>query len=349
MPEDVLSETSSVSSASPLSQRPKLKPKAISERLSNRSPSPTRKQLFLLERASPSIKIRQPGTDVPYMRGVVELRNALGKEIAFETLTPMASTSYLPMLSTPHTQRPRRLNDYGRAFRTFKTQQGSASNGHKDENAWARVVWAVLELGIREAQASRLEINSVQTQGIESSLLPTQISGSPFAKKADFVFGFSPDQTDVKALYERWAIRHPGVSMSHMQDAYTSSLLLSYAIELKEPSGDQSEASIQLAVYHTALLQKMRDLAQISGSTEPVPALLGWTVVGHEWNPHITSMLEDGNIICQGPFENLLAGTSSYRAIFSLLDLVKRSCKTLEDVVWPSLCRILEPSTGNTT
>ncbi|KAK5019125.1 hypothetical protein LTR60_000416 [Cryomyces antarcticus] len=188
-----------------------------------------------------------------------------------------------------------------------------------------------------------------QTQGIESSLLPTQISGSPFAKKADFVFGFSPDQTDVKALYERWAIRHPGVSMSHMQDAYTSSLLLSYAIELKEPSGDQSEASIQLAVYHTALLQKMRDLAQISGSTEPVPALLGWTVVGHEWKPHITSMLEDGNIICQGPFENLLAGTSSYRAIFSLLDLVKRSCKTLEDVVWPSLCRILEPSTGNTT
>ncbi|KAK5257397.1 hypothetical protein LTR16_000783 [Cryomyces antarcticus] len=324
MPEDVLSETSSVSSASPLSQRPKLKPKAISERLSNRSPSPTRKQLFLLERASPSIKIRQPGTDVPYMRGVVELRNALGKEFGAAIIPACLK------------DRVRDADLDGFDIIPTYAFNTSYSATEETERLWKSV---------QDIQDSARK----QTQGIESSLLPTQISGSPFAKKADFVFGFSPDQTDVKALYERWAIRHPGVSMSHMQDAYTSSLLLSYAIELKEPSGDQSEASIQLAVYHTALLQKMRDLAQISGSTEPVPALLGWTVVGHEWKPHITSMLEDGNIICQGPFENLLAGTSSYRAIFSLLDLVKRSCKTLEDVVWPSLCRILEPSTGNTT
>ncbi|KAK3064385.1 hypothetical protein LTS18_007653, partial [Coniosporium uncinatum] len=34
-------------------------------------------------------------------------------------------------------------------------------NRRKDENAWARVVWDVLELAIKEAKATRLEANSV--------------------------------------------------------------------------------------------------------------------------------------------------------------------------------------------
>jgi len=127
-------------------------------------------------------------------------------------------------------------------------------------------------------------------------MLPTHISGLPLAKKADFVFAYSPDNEEVDILCSKFSVAHPGISLSHMHDAYTRSILLSYAIELKEPSGDQSEASMQLAVFQSALLNKIQALALLGRQDDwaQIPPLLGWTVMGHEWKPYISSILEDG-------------------------------------------------------
>lgn len=45
-----------------------------------------------------------------------------------------------------------------------------------------------------------------------------------------------------------------------MMDAYISGIALACAIELKEAEGKATEAEMQLAVYHAAMLWKIREL-----------------------------------------------------------------------------------------
>lgn len=104
----------------------------------------------------------------------------------------------------------------------------------------------------------------------------------------------------MEAAYRAFSDAHPGVSLSPMQDAYTRSIMLSCAAEIKEPSGDQGEAAIQLAVFQSASLAKLHELTADRSSFVPggrppceLPALLGWTIIGHEWKSYITYATPD--------------------------------------------------------
>lgn len=178
------------------------------------------------------------------------------------------------------------------------------------------------------------------------------------------MLAFSPDDEEVDHAYNAFGHAHPSVSLSHMQDAYTRSIMLSYALEIKEPSGDQGEAAIQLAVFQSASLAKLHELVtdrfgdpDEEDSQQELPALLGWTIIGHEWKSFITYATQDSIVstshnipersvltdipktqVCQGPFDHLVAGTGSLRSTFMLFDLIKRACDTLENGLWP-FCR----------
>ena len=90
-----------------------------------------------------------------------------------------------------------------------------------------------------------------------------------------------------------------------MTDAYTSGLVLACAIELKESGVKATEAEMQLAVYHAAMLWKMKELFNM-GWEDPmneeeverlIPSVVGWTVIGHKWSFYISSLLPDDSIV----------------------------------------------------
>lgn len=171
-----------------------------------------------------------------------------------------------------------------------------------------KVVSTALKLG----DTQKLELNSVQTQNIESRYLaPT---GSSTGKKADFVLAFTAQESDVNTAYRAFTSRHGHKSLSPMTDAYTSELAFACAFELKEPNGAHSEAEAQLATLHIAMLLKLEDLAHDAGAILKLPALVAWVVVGHNWFCYISTLCPDGSIACTANNSWLKdALTSSYR------------------------------------
>ena len=84
-----------------------------------------------------------------------------------------------------------------------------------------------------------------------------------------------------------------------MTDAYTRETLLVCPLEVKRQGGDYNEAVCQLAVWSAAALEKLRLLASMGGDEETVERFPypGWTVVGHEWQLHISWKGRDGNVV----------------------------------------------------
>ncbi len=80
-------------------------------------------------------------------------------------------------------------------------------------------------------------------------------------------------------------------------DAYTSQVLLGYALEAKRSDGSEKEAQLQLALFHSAILIKLFAIHGPEAKYCEIPPMLGWTMIGHRWQFHITSFLEDGNIV----------------------------------------------------
>lgn len=84
-----------------------------------------------------------------------------------------------------------------------------------------------------------------------------------------------------------------------MSDAYTRETLLACPLEVKRQGGDYNEAVCQLAVWSAAALEKLRILASMGRDKEmlesfPYP---GWTVVGHEWQLHISWKEDSGRVV----------------------------------------------------
>ncbi|KAK5215850.1 hypothetical protein LTR96_011324 [Exophiala xenobiotica] len=112
-----------------------------------------------------------------------------------------------------------------------------------------------------EAHADMLEINNVQTQSIEPRFLPTLPEATnPFAKKADIALAFKPYHDRVRQFLEDVRSKRPGMSLSQMSDAYTSSVVLGCGVEIKESGGDYNEAVVQLGIWCSAGLQKRREM-----------------------------------------------------------------------------------------
>jgi len=84
-----------------------------------------------------------------------------------------------------------------------------------------------------------------------------------------------------------------------MSDAYTREMLLACPLEVKRQGGDYNEAVCQLAVWSAAALEKLRILASMGRDKEmlvgfPFP---GWTVVGNEWQLHISWKEDSGKVV----------------------------------------------------
>jgi len=126
-----------------------------------------------------------------------------------------------------------------------------------------------------------------------------------------------------------------------MTDAYTSTVPLACAIEVKESGGDYHEAVTQLGIWSAATLEKMRLLGRGVGH-EMLPPLVGWTVIGHEWKLHICWKNAGGAVIVLGPIAQLKTGTGSLEKLFTLLALIRRVRLWLCIEVWEWISQILD-------
>lgn len=137
-----------------------------------------------------------------------------------------------------------------------------------------------------------------QTQSIETCLLPVLPDAPiPFAKKADLALAFCPHHPQVETVLNEVYRSQPGMSLSQMTDAYTSTVALACGIEVKETGGDYNEAVMQLGVWCAAGLEKIRSMRRAGVEQTLLQPLLGWTVIGHEWKLHIAWKEIDGNVV----------------------------------------------------
>ncbi|CAG8973654.1 hypothetical protein HYALB_00002220 [Hymenoscyphus albidus] len=334
--------------------RPILNPTPPSSR--QRSPSPTRKVLSQLRLARPSLRVCQPDIRVVQPPRVQQLRSMLVKKLSsgviprnfetrlrnvdpdlfeepsslFETAPTMHSTLYLDNLW--------KLTDkiYNEARRCY--------DNHLDESAWMKVVNNVLEAADLDQDSAMLRVHSIQTQSIEPVFLPKHTSQS-FAKKADLALAFSSDHPKVAAALEPVHKANPDLALSQMTDAYTSTVPLVCCLKVKERGGDYNEAIVQLGIWCTAGLERLRGLwvrtsdgSDGNSELEELPPFLGWTVVGHDWKFHIVWKDASGNVIVLGPWRVLNAGTGSHTEILILLSLIQSVKRWLEGEYWAWLC-----------
>ncbi|KAH8727357.1 hypothetical protein GQ44DRAFT_770367 [Phaeosphaeriaceae sp. PMI808] len=363
-----MDSTTDASSVISLDSRRKLK--ATSPLMKRKgSQSPERTQRVLLEQGKPPIRIRQPDStsriaSSEELQGILSadfsdnfipayfkdrLRQADPIVFRNDIRSHMFDRSDETQLDQAETERLESL--WGRVQR-IHTRAKRCNDNNKDENAWVRVVWEALE-AVVEDDTTCLEINSVQSQNIHPDFLSIGTSGLTVSKKADFMLAFCGDNDDdVRKIYENFKSDNKGVALSPMADAYTSGLALACAIELKEAGGKATEAEMQLAVYHAAMLWKMRELINM-GRKMPmdeaeverlVPSVVGWTVIGHKWSLYISSLLPDNSIMCHGPFDGLHASTSTRHGILLLLSLLKRVVVMASNMLWPAMREILEGS-----
>lgn len=207
---------------------------------------------------------------------------------------------------------------------------------HEDESAWIKVVCAMLGIaGIGDTN-DMLEINSVQTQAINNSLLPTlPESVLPFARKADLVLAFSPYHPRVTSTLESIHRLLPRMSLSQMSDAYTSTVVLGCGLEVKGSGGDYDEAVMQLGVWCSAGLEKMCSLWDAKSGKAMKP-LIGITVIGHEWILHISwKLFLGGETLIVGRWPLLFSSTASHLDLFVLRDLLVKIRDYLCDDFWP--------------
>jgi hypothetical protein len=133
-------------------------------------------------------------------------------------------------------------------------------------------------------------------------MLPIQ-DGLTVDKNADFALGFFP--THRGDAYEVLCQQFLNVLkdqrfISHMGDTDAGMILLGPGLEVKEFGGSQTEALLQVGIYSVAWLQKICQLIMLGGempSSDNVPPIIGWTVVGHDWKAYLTSLQSDGSIV----------------------------------------------------
>ncbi|CAI6336976.1 unnamed protein product [Periconia digitata] len=331
------------------------------------SQSPERTQRVLLEQGKPPIRIRQPDStsriaSSEELQGILsdDFSDCFIPEYFRERLRQADPVVFRNDIRSHMFERPNeteldqatteKLESLWRRVQRIHTRAKRCNNNNKDENAWARVVWEVLEAVVENDDVACLEINSVQSQSIHPDYLSIDISGLAVSKKADFVLAFCGDDNEnISKVYENFRSDNKGATLSPMTDAYTSGTALACAIELKEAGGKATEAEMQLAVYHAAMLWKIRELVNMRRERPMeekeieslVPSVLGWTVIGHKWSLYISSLLPDNSIMCQGPFDGLHTSTSTRHGILLLFNLLRRVTAVASDMLWPAMQEIL--------
>ena len=120
--------------------------------------------------------------------------------------------------------------------------------------------------------------------------LPRNCGAFRFKKRADITLAFKLYHDRVRKTLDDIRSKRLGMNFSQMFDAYTSSVVLGCGLEIKESGGDYNEAIVQLGIWYSAGPEKTRGMI--------ITPLLGWTVIGHEWRPHISRKDEKtGNMV----------------------------------------------------
>lgn len=133
---------------------------------------------------------------------------------------------------------------------------------NQDKSAWISTVASrVLSWGIHPTGVDALDVNSIQTQAINTDYLPRIISSTIITKKADMVISHSLREPSIERLCSRAS--SAGYSLSQMTGTYTNRVLMAAGAEIKQASGDAQLALAQLALWFTAGILHLRDLQRI--------------------------------------------------------------------------------------
>ncbi|KAK2810211.1 hypothetical protein FQN50_003181 [Emmonsiellopsis sp. PD_5] len=219
-----------------------------------------------------------------------------------------------------------------------------------DESQWTGVAMRVLEMTFAQ-EGALFDIVPIPSVSVSpQSLLPT-FSGHPFAfKKVDAAVVLSTSNTEVGPLDEEIVTRHPELHFSQSDDATMARLFQLAAVETKSPDGSYYGASMQMALWLAAGLEKLRLLrveAAATGDEEAVEDanLLpypGIVVVGQAWYLHLATKEADGTVVIHGPW--MMGDTTNLWGIFRLVAALETIRTWGEDTYYPWLRdRILEP------
>lgn len=211
-----------------------------------------------------------------------------------------------------------------------------------------KVTQRVLSYGLSESGVHFFELDSIQSQSIDSSYLPASRAPGLINKKADYALVYSPHHPEIAGVYRPLLL--DGYTLSQMTDTYTKCLAMASGAEVKPAHGNSLEALAQLATWLASGFTKVRELNIEAGREEGIDELhpmIGYTVVGHIWDTYTACDLEtDGERVVRmvGPLIGLSASTASMHDIFKLLALVESAKVYARDVHWPWLRKtVLEP------
>ncbi|KAK2805304.1 hypothetical protein FQN50_006205 [Emmonsiellopsis sp. PD_5] len=225
-----------------------------------------------------------------------------------------------------------------------------------DEGDWTCVIRSVLNAAL-DTKQSLFTVKNIQTTLISPTSLIPVLQNKPFAvKKIDMSISLSGARRDLRNLYLSIRKRHSGLNLSQIEDPKTHHSVQFAGIEVKSPDGSYYDASIQLAIWLAAGLQKLtylRELADsvVSPSSVPVgigapadratdvpsdsmgrlPPYLGIAIVGHSWYVHMGSKEADGTVIIYGPL--LIGDTTNRWGIIRLLAAL-RAIQNWGETVW---------------
>lgn len=135
-------------------------------------------------------------------------------------------------------------------------------------------------------------------------LIPTY-EGHPVAfKKIDLAVVFSNVHKGIRPLYMAIQKRHGYLNLCQTEDPGLRRFSQFAAVEVKSPDGSYYAASVQLGVWMSAGLERIRQLRDLAASqtdeeTESScpPPYVGIAVTGHVWNVHLASKEVDGRVV----------------------------------------------------
>ncbi|KAL9627355.1 MAG: hypothetical protein Q9164_007629, partial [Protoblastenia rupestris] len=184
-----------------------------------------------------------------------------------------------------------------------------------------------------------------QTQNLDNDFLPVFQGDTITPKKTDFALPFSPQHPTINQQYAALNIGE-GINLSHMADDYTRRLAMLAGAEVKRDGEKESEAEAQLFTWLAAAIVSIRKLRSTLHTSE-IPAagpsetstpqsqpfisqaqalldeeqvlsdqlpLLGWTIVGHQWQLYIAYSVYDnpaGPIRIVGPLDEYFPGANT--------------------------------------
>ncbi|KAK2779918.1 hypothetical protein FQN52_002316 [Onygenales sp. PD_12] len=206
---------------------------------------------------------------------------------------------------------------------------------HGDENDWTYVTRSVLN--------AVLDREDPLFTAFYFLKLLTLLQNKPFAvKKIDMSISLYGARQDLRNLYLSIRKRHGHLNLSQIEDPKTHHSFQFAGIEVKSPDGSYYGASVQLAIWLAAGLQKLTELRELadsvaspssvsvgigaptdpltnepSDSVDPHPPYLGIAVVGHSWYVHMGSKEADGTVIIYGPI--LIGDTTNRWGVIRLL------------------------------